>query len=172
MYHHRAGPHPSSSALVCVQYDSISVRSSATRGRCAMGDDDNDKCRIPQPINNENPVLTPIFAFRLQQWISAKYPRFRRLWEYGVDITSRHQVVVWDATHAIRHQACPPNQPPFSFASPFQPSPAPHLSPELLAIHGVDVVTAMPPSPSGSSAPPVSRATFGMHFLGVGCGFG
>ena len=70
-----------------------------------MGDKDKPTCRIAQPINNENPVFIPIFAFRLQQWLYAKYPHMRRFIEYGIDITARNEVLVWDATHGIRHAA-------------------------------------------------------------------
>ena len=70
-----------------------------------MGDKDKPTCRIAQPINNENPVFISIFAFRLQQWLYAKYPHMRRFIEYGIDITARNEVLVCDVTHGIRHSA-------------------------------------------------------------------
>ena len=119
-----------------------------------MGDKDKPTCRIAQPINNENPVFIPIFAFRLQQWLYAKYPHMRRFIEYGIDITARNEVLVWDATHGIRHSVLKNNSPPCSFALPFQPYPTPHLSAALLGKFGTDATVAHPtssPDRSGAS---------------------
>ena len=64
-----------------------------------MGDKDKPTCRIAQPINNENPVFIPIFAFRLQQWLYAKYPHMRRFIEHGIDITARRMKCLCGTRH-------------------------------------------------------------------------
>ena len=84
----------------------------------------------------------------------AKYPHMRRFIEYGIDITARNEVLVWDATHGIRHSALKNNSPPCSFALPFQPNPTPHLSAALLGQFGIDATVSHPtssPERSGSN---------------------
>ena len=63
---------------VHVRHDSTAARSSDPAIRCAMADNPRADCRIEQPTNDENPVLLPIFVYRLAMWIEARHTNFRR----------------------------------------------------------------------------------------------
>ena len=105
-----------------------------------MADNHKTDCRLEQPTNDENPVFLPIFVYRLGAWIEARYPTMNRFIKTGSTIF-RMNIVVWDATHAIRLRR---NEVNCTFYSPFSPSPAPALSPALLIEFGVGNPPALP----------------------------
>ena len=148
--------------FVHVRHDSTAARSSDPAIRCAMADNPRADCRIEQPTNDENPVLLPIFVYRLAMWIEARHTNFRRFVETGTTIY-RMTVVVWDVTHALR--VYEGKQIKGTFSAPFSPSPAPELSPELLAKYGTgdppEIPTELPDVPWKFPRPAARRGACG-----------